>query len=260
MVGFARRAFQVAERNMQNLESIQIMRLITFRNTQRDLVLHALHVFRRALEEAVAVHRVVHDIEVLERVELLQSPVADFLQIIVEEVEPRELVHVERRERVVGNAGDVVLAQTQFFEIRESGKRELRQSSDRVSVQLQDFEHFELFEHINAEFQLVVDQDQFFERIARETLRKVAQAIVRQIERCHETWEREIDGTPVVANAADAAGARVAGTAPRALDVASRHCALFVAGAFEIRLVQILQQRSRLVARTGAFRAKSSRF
>ena len=134
MVGFARRAFQVAERNMQNLESIQIMRFITFWNTQRDFVLHALHVFRCTLEEAVAVYRVVHDVEVLESVELLKSPVAYFLQIIVEEIEPRELVHVKRREGIVGNAGDVVLAQTQFFEIRESGKGELRERSDHVSV------------------------------------------------------------------------------------------------------------------------------
>ena len=128
---------------MQNLESIQIMRFITFWNTQRDFVLHALHVFCCTLEEAVAVYRVVHDVEILESVELLQSPVADFLQIIVEEIEPRELVHVKRREGIVGNAGDVVLAQTQFFEFVK-----LRQRLNLVVLQKKLFricrDHIEL--------------------------------------------------------------------------------------------------------------------
>ena len=110
------------------------MRLITFRNTQRDSRLHALHVFRCALEEAVAVDRVVHDIKVFKSVQLLESPVADFLQTIAEKIEPRQLVHVEWRERIVRNARNIIVAQTQFFEIRESGKGELRERSNNVSV------------------------------------------------------------------------------------------------------------------------------
>ena len=110
MVRLALRAFQVAKWNIQNIISLQILWLVTLREAQRDLILDALHIFRGALEKTVAVDRVFHDVEVFQVFELLECSVADFLKIVLEEVETGELVEVERHEGIISNAGDLVFS------------------------------------------------------------------------------------------------------------------------------------------------------
>ena len=132
MVRLALRTFQITKWNIQNIISLQILWLVTLGKAQRDLILDALHIFRGALEEAIAVDWVFHDVEVFQVFELLERSVADFLKIVLEEVEAGELFEVERHEGIIGDAGDLVLSERQFFEIRESRKGKLGQSIDAV--------------------------------------------------------------------------------------------------------------------------------
>ena len=111
MVRLALRAFQVTKWNIQNIISLQILWLVTLREAQRNLILNALHIFCGALEEAIAVDWVFHDVEVFQVFELLERSVANFLKIVLEEVEAGELFEVERHEGIIGDAGDLVLSE-----------------------------------------------------------------------------------------------------------------------------------------------------